>query len=61
SGCQACIRSCHFGAISYKLNNEKAYIDPLKCFGCGICRVTCRQEAISLVERSAVVEASNLW
>ncbi|MDW7730222.1 MAG: 4Fe-4S binding protein [Bacillota bacterium] len=61
SGCQACIRSCHFGAISYKLNDEKAYIDPLKCFGCGICRVSCRQEAISLVERSAVVEASNLW
>jgi ferredoxin len=61
NGCQACMRACHFGAISYRLSDEKVHIDPLKCYGCGICRAFCRNDAISLTERLAVVEAANLW
>jgi ferredoxin len=61
NGCQACMRACHFGAISYRLSDEKVQIDPLKCYGCGICRAFCRNDAISLTERLAVAEAANLW
>jgi MinD superfamily P-loop ATPase len=61
NGCQACMRACHFGAISYRLSDEKVHIDPLKCYGCGICRAFCRNDAISLTERLAVAEAANLW
>ena len=61
NGCQACLKACHFGAISYRLSDEKASIDPLKCYGCGICRVYCRKDALSLIERSSLAEAANLW
>lgn len=48
NGCKACLRTCHFDALKYDLQNEKASIDWSKCYGCGICRESCKQEAISL-------------
>ena len=30
---------------------ETAQIDPLRCIGCGLCVVTCDEEAIYLVEK----------
>lgn len=61
SGCRACLDACQFGAICYRKADAKAYVDPQKCYGCGICRVYCKNEAIFLKERTAVPAAANLW
>jgi len=55
SGCRACLKSCQFGAIGFDQATEKAFIDSRKCFGCGVCRVFCKEEAIYLQERLEAV------
>ncbi len=61
NGCRACIKSCQFGAIRYSLAGEKVTIDPLKCYGCGICRIQCTKNAIFLRNRAEMPAAANLW
>jgi ferredoxin len=61
NGCRRCISACQFGAISFSLANEKVTIDPLSCFGCGVCRVSCTKSAITLTERGDVSAAAGLW
>jgi len=51
SGCKECKKFCQYGAILYSAFNDKCSIDPQRCYGCGICRVVCPNETISLVER----------
>ena len=45
TGCELCIDRCHFGAIEMKKdpvsNEDKAFVDVEKCFGCGSCVVMC--------------------
>ena len=48
SGCETCIETCFFDAIS--MEGETAFVDPEKCMGCGVCIVTCPTEAITLKE-----------
>ncbi|MDW7651957.1 MAG: 4Fe-4S binding protein, partial [Bacillota bacterium] len=50
-GCRNCLKLCQFGAIEYSLTNGKCSINPLKCYGCGVCRSACKKEAITLMER----------
>jgi Pyruvate/2-oxoacid:ferredoxin oxidoreductase delta subunit len=47
--------------VGYGAAQEKAFIDPRRCFGCGICRSVCSKDAISLDERSKVSLASKIW
>jgi len=61
SGCGECAKLCPFGAFPPAGKKEKARIDPRKCYGCGICRSACARDAISLVNRASVPEASLLW
>lgn len=61
SGCRACIKACQFGAIGYSIANEKVAINPLDCYGCGVCRSSCAKDAIVLKDRSEVPAAANLW
>lgn len=61
NGCRQCMRVCQFGAIGYSAANKKIEIDPRRCYGCGICRAVCRPNAITLLERSAISSAANLW
>ena len=61
NGCRSCIRACQFGAIGYSLALEKVSIDPLACYGCGVCRSSCGNEAIVLKNRSEIPAAANLW
>lgn len=53
SGCGTCLDRCHFMAIE-AINPDddvKAMrVIPEKCMGCGICQITCPEEAISLKE-----------
>ena len=36
-------------------------LSPKKCFGCGVCRAACPNNAIDLIPRKAVPEAANSW
>jgi MinD superfamily P-loop ATPase len=59
--CRACQQQCQFGAIGYSVVRHQAFIDPLHCHGCGICRVACDYGAIHLIPRSEDELARDLW
>jgi ferredoxin len=61
TGCKACMSQCQFGAQFYSSALGKVYIDPTRCFGCGVCRAACPAEAIRLVGRQESAEAADLW
>ncbi|MEA3507041.1 MAG: (4Fe-4S)-binding protein [Elusimicrobiota bacterium] len=44
---ERCAASCKFGAISGR------EVDPLKCVGCGVCRLVCGPEAVKMADREA--------
>lgn len=60
-GCRRCMRLCQFGAIGYSAAQSKIFIDPRRCYGCGICRAVCKSQAIQLQDRSQVSAAASLW
>jgi MinD superfamily P-loop ATPase len=55
------MRVCQFGAMGYSAANKKVMIDPLRCYGCGICRASCTKDAITLHDRASVPVAANIW
>ena len=61
AGCRECLRLCQFGALTYSAANQKAVVDQRWCYGCGVCRATCKKEAIRLEERSTIPAVANLW
>ena len=61
TGCKSCMSQCQFGAQFYSSALSKVYIDPTRCFGCGVCRATCPHEAIGLIPREKHPEAANIW
>ncbi len=54
SGCETCTDRCQFKAIVPVDEDEEEEIHmqvvPEKCMGCGICQITCPEEAISMKE-----------
>lgn len=61
TGCKSCMSQCQFGAQFYSSALSKVYIEPSKCFGCGVCRAACPNDAITLVPRQEEPEAANIW
>jgi ferredoxin len=61
TGCKSCMSQCQFGAQFYSSGLEKVYIDPKRCFGCGVCRAACPNDAIELLPRQASPEAADMW
>jgi heterodisulfide reductase subunit A-like polyferredoxin len=61
NGCRRCMQVCQFGAIGFSIVNGRAFIDLRACYGCGVCRAVCAQGAISLVERTGVPAAADIW
>jgi ferredoxin len=60
-GCKSCMSQCQFGSQFYSSALGKVYIDPTRCFGCGVCRAACPNDAIALIPRQESVEAANIW
>jgi NAD-dependent dihydropyrimidine dehydrogenase PreA subunit len=61
TGCRACMRLCQFGALGFSAANKKVYVDQRACYGCGVCRAACAQEAISLRPRREVPVVASVW
>jgi len=61
NGCKRCFRQCQFGALFYSSALAKVHADAARCYGCGVCRATCKQDAIALKPRAQVPEAAGLW
>ena len=61
TGCRTCMSQCQFGAQFYSSALGKVFIDPGRCFGCGVCRAVCPHDAIALLPRHADPVAANLW
>lgn len=50
TNCGKCVEQCKFEAIEKSLTEEVRF-NPQKCFGCGMCRQVCENNAIKLVKR----------
>ena len=61
TGCKSCMSQCQFGAQFYSSALAKVYIDPTRCFGCGVCRAVCPNDAIALLPRQESPEAAKVW
>jgi len=61
TGCRTCMRACQFGALGYSAANKKIFVDQTACYGCGVCRALCPNDAIQLKPRAEVPAASHRW
>lgn len=61
TGCRECIKRCYFGALTYDRMNVKCLVDQRNCYGCGICRAACKDDAIGLLERATLSLAARDW
>jgi Fe-S-cluster-containing dehydrogenase component len=55
------MKQCQFGAQFYSSLLKRVYIDPQRCFGCGVCMARCKHDAITLRPRQQHPQVSNLW
>ncbi len=61
TGCKSCVSQCQFGSLLYSSALGKVYIEPRRCFGCGVCRAACPNDAIVLVARETQPSAAGIW
>lgn len=61
TGCKSCISQCQFGALLYSSALSRVTIEPRRCFGCGVCRAGCPNDAIALVPRETQPAAASIW
>ena len=60
-GCRKCASSCQFGALSFSPLVNRPIVRSELCFGCGLCRDRCENQAINLIDRNIVPEARSKY
>ena len=58
--CRNCMEYCQFGAVYISKYSNMVHVDATKCFGCGLCRVRCKPEAITMVPRKKIPVSADL-
>lgn len=58
TNCRKCVQLCPFGAFSV---NGRVTLHPERCWGCGVCRSACRNDALELREREGIPQVATLW
>ncbi|MEW6328207.1 MAG: 4Fe-4S ferredoxin [Thermodesulfobacteriota bacterium] len=61
NGCKECLKRCYFDAITYDRQNAKCSVQLMNCYGCGICRAVCKNNAVRLMNRSSVLQEAHDW
>ena len=51
SGCESCVESCQFGALS--MADDIAVVDVDKCMGCSVCTSRCHPGALTIIREPA--------
>jgi Na+-translocating ferredoxin:NAD+ oxidoreductase subunit B len=49
AGCEDCIKTCQFDALS--MDGSLVKVNAVRCVGCGVCVINCSTEALGLVRR----------
>jgi Na+-translocating ferredoxin:NAD+ oxidoreductase subunit B len=49
AGCEDCIKTCQFDALS--MDGSIVKVNAVRCVGCGVCVINCSTEALGLVRR----------
>ncbi len=57
--CARCARTCPFGAI--EASRAAVAVRTQQCWGCGVCRAACPENAITLLDRREVPEVAAVW
>jgi Pyruvate/2-oxoacid:ferredoxin oxidoreductase delta subunit len=60
-GCCQCLKRCPFDAVRFDRGLGKCNIEVRNCYGCGICRPTCSEDALVLLEREKVPQVADSW
>ncbi len=61
NGCKECLKQCQFDAQFYSSAKGKVDINPMRCYGCGVCRPSCPTQAITLMPRTSEPKVADLW
>jgi len=61
NGIPACINTCTFGSLKYSPTQNKVIVDEMECYGCGLCRNVCPNDAISLIDREKIPQIKDDW
>ncbi|MFX0133678.1 MAG: ATP-binding protein [Candidatus Hodarchaeota archaeon] len=60
-GTPKCLTKCQFGALKYSPTNAKSSVNQFQCWGCGLCRGACPNDAITLISREEIPQLKNIW
>jgi len=60
-GAPLCQVKCTFGALKYSPTSGKVGTNQFQCWGCGICRTACPNNAITLIPREEIPQLREVW
>ncbi|MFX1357031.1 MAG: ATP-binding protein [Promethearchaeota archaeon] len=60
-GNPSCQTACSFGALKYSPTNGKVSTNQMQCWGCGLCRTACPNNAITLIPRENIPQIKDMW